>query len=100
MKARAWKAFVRPEAFRIESGANRVTTYHKHPQASLKHFCSTCGVYTYEIGNADYMGGDFVGIFLSSLDNAHDSELATAPVRCCDGRNNDWQNEPAETRYL
>jgi len=100
MKARAWKAFVRPEAFRLSSGADRTTFYHKHPQAPLKHFFPTCGVYTHETGSADYLGGDFVGVFLSSLDDASDSELAEAPVRYCDGRNNNWQNEPPETRHL
>src|SRR6185437_16378030 len=44
MKARAWKAFVRPEAFRLSSGADQTTSYHKHPQAPLKHFCPICGV--------------------------------------------------------
>ena len=100
MKARAWTAFVRPELFRVTSGADRPTTYQKHPQAPLKHFCSTCGVYTYAIGHADYMGGEFVAVFLSSLDDAQDAELANAPVRYCDGRNNNWQNAPAETGYL
>jgi hypothetical protein len=46
------------------------------------------------------MGGDFVGIFLATLDNAEDAELAGAPVRYSDGRNDDWQNPPAETVYL
>lgn len=100
MKARAWTAFVRPESFRLTSGADRTTTYHKHAEAPVKHFCSTCGVYTHATGNADYMGGEFVAVFLSSLDDAQEAELANAPVRYCDGRDNNWQNAPAETGYL
>jgi hypothetical protein len=100
MKTRAWKSFVRPEAFRILSGSEHATTYRKHPQAPLKHFCRSCGVYTHETGSADYLGGDFIGIFLATLDDAEDSELAGAPVRYSDGRNNAWQNAPAETAYL
>jgi hypothetical protein len=46
------------------------------------------------------MGGDFVGIFLASLDDAEDAELTAAPVRYSDGRNNAWQNVPSETAYL
>jgi hypothetical protein len=100
MKTRAWKSFVRPEAFRILSGADHLTAYHKHPQAPLKHFCRRCGVYTHETGSAAYMGGEFVGIFLATLDTAEDSELAGAPVRYSDGRNDGWQNAPAGTAYL
>jgi len=65
MKARAWKAFVRPAAFRLLGGGDQVTGYHKHPQSSLKYFCQECGVRTHELGSADYMGGDFVGAFVN-----------------------------------
>jgi hypothetical protein len=100
MKTRAWKAFVRPDAFCLLGGEDQLTSYRKHPQAPIKHFCRTCGVYTHETGNADHMGGDFVGIFLASLDDAEDAELTAAPVRYSDGRNNAWQNVPSETAYL
>jgi len=44
MKARAWKAFVRPAAFRLPGSGDHLTGYHKHPQSSLKYFCRGCGV--------------------------------------------------------
>ena len=99
-KTRAWKSFVKLAAFRVSKGADTMGSYHKHPDAPLKHFCATCGVYTHETGHADYMGGDFVGIFLSSLDDVEPAELIAAPVRYSDGRNNNWGNPPAETRHL
>ncbi len=46
------------------------------------------------------MGGPFVGVFLSSLDNIEPDELAVAPVRYADGRNNNWQTPPSETAHL
>ena len=46
------------------------------------------------------MGGDFVGVFVSTLDDVDPVELATAPVRVADGRNDNWQNAPAEVRHL
>jgi hypothetical protein len=46
------------------------------------------------------MGGDFVAVFLSSLDDVEPAELIAAPVRCADGRNNNWGNAPAESRHL
>ena len=99
-KTRAWKSFTQPAAFRILRGADKVASYHKHPDAPLKHFCPTCSVYTHETGHADYMGGDFVGVFVASLDDAEPAELIASPVRYADGRNNNWGSPPAETRHL
>jgi hypothetical protein len=99
-KARAWKAFVRPAQFRLLTSTATAKGYRKHPQSSTKYFCADCGMWTHELGSADYMGGDFVGIFLSSLDDVEPQELIEAPVRYSDGRNNNWQNAPAETRHL
>jgi hypothetical protein len=100
LKARAWKVFVKPNSFRQLSGTDDTVGYHKHPQAPLKYFCKTCGVRTHELGSADYMGGDFVGVFVSTLDNVEPEELVAAPVRYSDGRNNNWQNPPSFTGHL
>ena len=99
-KARAWKVFVKPNSFRLLSGANEAIGYHKHPQAPLKYFCKACGVRTHELGSADYMGGDFVGVFIATLDNVKPEELAAAQVRYADGRNNNWGNPPSLTDHL
>jgi hypothetical protein len=100
MKARAWKVFVTPASFRLLSGSDRAIGYRKHPQASLKYFCNECGVRTHELGSADYMGGDFVGVFVATLDNVEPEELAAAPVRYSDGRNNNWRSPPRFTDHL
>jgi hypothetical protein len=100
MKARAWKVFVTPSSFRLLSGSAKAKGYHKHPQAPLKYFCEECGVRTHELGTADYMGGDFVGVFVATLDDVEPEELITAPVSYSDGRNNNWENPPSETRHL
>jgi hypothetical protein len=99
-KTRAWKTFVQPDAFRFTSGEGAAKGYHKHPLAPLKFFCPECGVMTYEKGNADYMGGEFVGVFLATLDDVDPEELIAAPVRYADGLHNNWMNPPAETRHL
>ena len=100
LKTRSWKAFVRPSAFRLIEGADSVVGYRGHPQASEKYHCATCGVRTHECGSADYMGGDFVGVFVTTLDDVTPEELVATPIRYLDGRHDDWQNSPAETRYL
>jgi len=48
----------------------------------------------------DVLGGDFYTVNVACLDNADASELAGVPVRFSDGRNNNWQSPPAETRHL
>src|SRR5262249_770311 len=92
------ESICKPSSFRVLSGSDNIKGYHKHPLASLKYFCDVCGVRTHEGGSADYMGGDFVGIYVATLDNAEPEELITAPVHYTDGRHNNWQNPPAETR--
>jgi len=99
-KARAWKVFVKPASFRLLSGSYDAVGYRKHPQASLKYFCKTCGVRTHALGSADYMGGDFVGIFISVLDHTEPEDLAAAPVRYADSRNNNWRNPPLFADHL
>ncbi len=100
LKSRAWKAFVPTSAFRLLSGADSAVGYHKHAQAPLKYFCKTCGVRTHELGDADYMGGPFVGVFVATLDDATADELADAPVRYSDGLANRWEAPPTVTRHL
>jgi len=99
-KARAWSAHVKPDAFRLLSGSDSLTSYQRHPQAPLKHSCATCSVHTHSTGDAPWMGGPYVSIFLNSLDDASIDELASAPVRYYDGLHDNWMNPPADIRNL
>jgi hypothetical protein len=99
-KTRAWSAFVKPEGFRLLSGAEQARAYHKHELAPVKYHCAVCGVRTHGTGDADYMGGPFVAVFVNTLDDATAEELAAAPVRFSDGLHDNWQNPPAVTSYL
>jgi hypothetical protein len=98
-KARSWKVFVKPEAFRM-SGDEAAVGYHGNPQAPLKFFCRKCGIHTHERGDSDYMGGEFVGIFVATLDDVDPNELANAPIRYSDGRHDNWRSPPADIRNL
>ena len=100
LKARAWGVFVKPDAFRITRGAETAVAYRKHPQAPEKFHCPTCAVRTHGTGDADYMGGPFVSIFVATLDDATPEELAAAPVRYSDGLHDNWMNPPELTAYL
>jgi len=99
LKTRAWSAFMKPSDFRLKK-AEGLVSYHAHPQAPVKHHCSTCGVRTHSTGDADYMGGPFVAVFVNTLDDVAPEVFVSAPVKYSDGLHNNWQNPPAETRYL
>lgn len=51
-------------------------------------------------GHIEAIGGDYVSIAVNCLDDLDPTELAEAPVRFMDRRNNNWWNEPEETRHL
>ena len=99
LKTRAWSAFLKPKDFRLKK-AEGLVRYHAHPQAPVKHHCAKCGVHTHATGDADYMGGPFVSVSVHVLDNVEPELLVAAPVKYSDGLHNNWQNPPAETRYL
>jgi hypothetical protein len=63
-------------------------------------FCSRCGVKAFGSGAMEELGGKFYAINIACLDDAMDEELAQAPVTYEDGRNDRWDQAPAEPRYL
>lgn len=99
-KARAWSAFVKPQAFRLATGSQEGVGYHKHPAAPVKYHCARCGVRTHARGDADYMGGPFVCVFVSTLDDVSPDELLSGPIRYADGLHDNWANPPEEIRHL
>lgn len=100
LKARAWGTFIKPQAFRLAPDSELGIPYHKHPQAPVKYHCARCGVITHSTGDADYMGGPFVCVFVATLDDASPEELLSGPIRFSDGLHNNWTQSPAETRHL
>jgi hypothetical protein len=100
-KTRNWGVNVSPAQFRLLTGKDELSDYTFTPGAVNHHpFCKRCGVRAFGYGHVEAIGGDYVSVRLSALDDATAEELATAPVRYSDGRNNQWRNTPAETRHL
>jgi len=99
-KARAWSTHIRPSAFRLLSGKDALVGYHKHAEAPLKFTCKNCGIRTHATGDAPWMGGAFVSVFVNTLDDVDADELAAAPTRYSDGRHDNWMNPPKDVRNL
>jgi len=99
-KRREWNAIVKPDAFRLLSGAEALSDYQFGAMSGHHRFCGTCGVAAFGEGDVPEIGGAFVAVNLGALDDAEPTELAEAPVRFMDGRADNWWAEPAETRHL
>jgi hypothetical protein len=99
-KQRAWGATIKPDAFHLLAGEADLTDYQVGTLSRHHLFCRTCGVRPFGRGHVEEIGGDYVGVNLACLDGVDPTELAEAPVRYMDGRNNNWWAEPVETRHL
>lgn len=98
-KTRNWSARTTPEHFRLLKG--ELAKYDRTGQGFIGHgFCPRCGVRLVSHGNIPELGGAFVSVQLSVLDDATEEELIAAPLTWCDGLNNNWWNPPAEVRHL
>ena len=99
-KMRNWSALVKPDAFRLLAGEEALSDYQWGAKQGHFLFCRTCGMRPFNRGYVEEIGGAYVSVMLSALDDADPTELAAAPARYCDGRNNSWWNIPAEVRHL
>jgi hypothetical protein len=99
-KRRNWSAQVKPEDFRLISGADSLIDYQFGTMSGHHRFCKTCGVASFGDGYIEQIGGAYYSISLACLDDLDPTELAEAPVKYADGRNNKWWDTPKETRHL
>lgn len=99
-KRRAWGVQIKPEQFRLISGADDLADYQFGTMSGHHRFCKTCGVAPFGHGYIKEIGGAYCSINVAALDDIEPKELAEIPIRYMDGRHNNWWNAPEETRYL
>jgi hypothetical protein len=97
---RFWPAIVVPDRFRLLAGSDELTEYRFNSQRNSHHFCRTCGVRPFGIGN-NVPGEERVyGVNLGCLENVSPEALDAAPVTFVDGADDRWHEAPRYTRYL
>lgn len=99
-KVRNWSITVKPEAVRILAGEDALSGYRFGTKSGEHLFCKHCGVRVLSRGYVEELGGAFMSVSLPALDSATVEERVAAPVHFADGLNNNWWNQPAETRHL
>ena len=98
-KSRAWLAAVDGRDFRLLQGSEALGDYQFGAKRIHHRFCRHCGVKSF--GHAGPLeGGAFVAVLISCLDGISEPELAALPIMYIDGRNDDFESSPQETRHL
>lgn len=98
-KARAWLIGVSADDFRLQRGAEALSDYQFGGQRIHHLFCTHCGIKSFARA-AGPDGKPMVAVMVSCLDNLSDAERASLPVMYVNGRHDDFQSAPPETRHL
>lgn len=98
-KGRTWLTGIGASDFRLLKGEDALTDYQFGQKRIHHYFCKHCGIKTF--GRAPMPdGSQGVAVVVTCLENVSDAELASLPIAYLDGRRDNFQAAPAETRHL
>jgi hypothetical protein len=98
-KMRFWAVQVPSAAFRLLAGETALGEYRFQTKRDSHCFCRHCGINVFSTGSSPRLGA-FHAVTVMSLDDLPLEDILAAPVRYLDGRNDEWEVPPAETRHL
>jgi hypothetical protein len=78
---------VKPNQFALLSGEPSLSAYEWGAKISRRFFCKQCGIHCFARGHLKELGGDYVSVNLSCLDEV---DLLEVAVTHWDGRHNNW----------
>jgi hypothetical protein len=82
-------SIVKPAAFRLLGGDQALGTYEWASRTSQRYFCKHCGIHCFGRGYLEQVGGDYVSVNWSCLDDVDPSAVS---VVYWDGRHDNWQS--------
>jgi hypothetical protein len=91
---------VSPADIRLLSGEADLADYQFGPRRIHHRFCRACGVRPFGQAHLESTEGGFYAVSIAALDGVDPAVLAAVPVIYVDGRNDDFESAPAETRHL
>ena len=94
-KASLWSIFVRPDAFKLLTGADDLLDFQRGGKFNHYPFCKHCGVRSFGHGDAPWLGGAYYAVHVNCLE-LEEGELAGVVVRHFDGRHDRWENPRTE----
>lgn len=99
-KMRAWSVKVPIAAFRLTAGEADIADYQFGSGTAHHLFCRKCGIRPFERIDLQAPRVPYYNISLVCLEGVDMAELIDAPVQFQDGRNDNWDATPKETRHL
>jgi len=103
VKMRIWHVMMKAEHFSLLSDPDLMNEYQWIPVGQTQSrmhtfFCKHCGTSMFSWG--DFPDGRYYGIQITTLDDLDNDELAAAPVKFEDGRNDRFDRAPDDIRLL